>query len=149
MRIPALFTCGVAALALGCAEAPAPQVSADGRTPLVVPMDAADAVRAEMRTMLESIHAMLTAAPTRDTAAMRQAAIAGGMAAAADTAHEDILPHAFVELGVATHLQFDSLGAAIGAGLPADSALLRLAPITANCVSCHKTYRLEIGGDAH
>jgi cytochrome c556 len=146
MRVTALLTCGAAALALGCAEAPAPQTSADGRTPLVVPMEAADAVRLEMRTMLESIHAMLTAAPARDTAAMRQAAIAGGMAAAADTAHEDILPHAFVELGVATHMQFDSLGAAIGAGLSADSAIARLPAITANCVSCHKTYRLEIGG---
>ena len=87
--------------------------------------------------------------PARDTAAMRQAALAAGMAAAADTAHEDALPHAFVELGVATHLQFDSLGAAIGAGLSPDSAIARLGPITANCVSCHKTYRLEVGGAAH
>lgn len=145
MRVPSLITCGVVAVGLGCAEPPTPQASADGRTALRVPVEAADAVRAEMRTMLGSIHAMLTAVPTRDTAAMRQAAMAAGMAAAADTALEHLLPEPFLELGMATHLQFDSLGAAIGAGLTADSAIARLGPITANCVSCHQTYRLEIG----
>jgi hypothetical protein len=94
--------------------------------------------------MLGSIHSMLAAVPARDTAVMRQAAIASGMAAAADTALEHLLPEAFLQLGMATHMQFDSLGAAISAGLNADSAIARLGPITANCVSCHQTYRLEI-----
>jgi len=145
MRCRFLIPCGVVALGLGCAEPPAPQASTDGRTALRVPAEAVDAVRAEMRTMLGSIHAMLTAMPARDTAAMRQAAMASGMAAAADTALEHLLPEEFLELGMATHMQFDSLAAAIGAGLGADSAIARLGPITANCVSCHSTYRLEVG----
>ncbi len=114
----------------------------DRRTPLAVPTGAADAVRAEMRTMLGSLHSLLTAMPQGDTAAMRQAATAAGMAAAADTALEDLLPEEFLVLGTATHRQFDSLAAAIVRGVPTDSVAARLGLLTTNCVSCHATYRL-------
>jgi hypothetical protein len=125
---------------LGCRPpAPAAQ-STDARTPLPLPAPATDAVRAEMRTMLGSLHTIL-AAP-HDTAAVRRAAHAAGMAGAADTALEHLLPEPFLQLGMATHQQFDTLAGAVARGLPQDSLLAHLGRITSNCVSCHATYRL-------
>jgi hypothetical protein len=126
-----------------CSQAPEQPASNDGRTPLSVDINEADAVRAEMRTMLGSLNAMLTALPARDTAALRNAALAAGMAAAADTALEHLLPEEFLRLGVSVHQQFDGLGLALAGGLSPDSVLPRLAKITADCVACHTLYRLE------
>ena len=134
--------CVLAVVAACRAPAPTPEASTDTRTPLALPTEAADAVRAEMRAMLGSIHELLTALPTRDSAAMRRAAAASGMAAAADTALEHLLPEDFLTLGTATHQQFDSLGRAVAGGLAPDSVVARLATITTNCVSCHKLYRI-------
>jgi hypothetical protein len=135
----------ILAVAIACRPQPA-ETSADARTPLALPVEASDAVRAEMRTMLGSIHGVLTALPGRDTAAMRAAAAASGMAAAADTALEHLLPEEFLTLGTATHQQFDSLGVAIGGGMRTDSVVARLGALMANCVSCHTKFRLVPAG---
>lgn len=126
----------------GRAPAPAAQ-SSDTRTAIPLPVSGRDAVLAEMRTMLGSMNGILGAITRSDTAAMRQAAAAAGVVMAADPALEQLLPADFVGLGMNTHMQFDSLAAAVGAGAPPDSAIARLARLTGNCVSCHAMYRLE------
>lgn len=121
-----------------------PAATADSRTPLPVPAEAASAVRAEMRTMLSSLQAILVALPARDTTAVRVAATAAGMAAAADAALESLLPEPFLHLGVATHQGFDSLAVSATRGLPTDSIVARLGRVTANCIACHGQYRLVV-----
>lgn len=125
------------------AHDPAHEAIADGRRVAAVPAEVQVAVRAEMRTMLGSLHGILTAAATGDTAAMRAAAVKSGIATAADPHLEGVLPPEFIELGSATHRQFDEFAAALGGGMPVDSVAGRLGRITGACVSCHETWRLE------
>lgn len=132
----------VAAACRARAPSPAAQ-SNDTRTAIPLPVSGRDAVLAEMRTMLGSMNGILGAITRSDTAAMRQAAAAAGVVMAADPTLEQLLPPDFLRLGMNTHMQFDSLAAAIGAGAPSDTAIARLARITGNCVSCHAMYRLE------
>lgn len=132
-------------LGVGCVERPgAPVRSADGRQVTLVPLEARDAVRAEMRTMLGSLHDILKASMVGDTSMMREAATRSGLATAADPALEKLLPEGFLQLGVNTHQQFDDLAEALAKGLPRDSLGGRLTRITGNCVSCHATYQLEL-----
>lgn len=137
------------ALALLCAACAERQqggeaASADRRQRIVVPVEARDAIRAEMRTMLGSLNAMLEAGARGDTAAMQEAATLSGLANAADPALEKLLPEEFLTMGMGTHRQFDELAAALGRGLPADSVFGLLGGITANCVACHSAYRLAV-----
>lgn len=127
----------------GPARAPGSR-SADRREATAVPLKVSEAVRSEMRTMLGSLHRILTASVAGDTAAMRAAATRSGLATAADPALEKLLPEGFVQLGIATHRQFDDLAVAIAAGAPRDSTDARLARLTGHCVSCHESYRLEV-----
>lgn len=126
-------------LALAC-RSPSSDSLGDPRIALALPPDAALAIRTEMRTMLGSLHTILAAAPT-DTAAIQSAARAAGMAGAADTALEHLLPARFLTLGTAVHQAFDSLGVA-----PHDSVIARLGRLTQTCVTCHATYRLTAAG---
>ncbi|HSD30642.1 MAG TPA: hypothetical protein VLB49_01945 [Gemmatimonadales bacterium] len=116
----------------------------DTRTAVLVPVEARDAILAEMRTMLGSMNGILNSVVSGDTASIRSAASASGTAMAADPALEQILPEQFLRMGMNTHQQFDSLAAAIGAGAPRDTAIARLARLTGNCVSCHAQYRLVL-----
>ena len=134
----------VLVLACGGPQAAHRGVGADRRQATVVPLQVSEAVRTEMRTMLGSLHGVLTASISGDTAAMRQAATRSGLATAADPALEKVLPEGFLQLGITTHRQFDDLAAAIAAGAPRDSIAVRLARLTGSCVSCHETYRLEV-----
>jgi hypothetical protein len=133
------------ASALACVERPQAPLGAgaDRRQVTAVPLEVREAVRTEMRTMLGSLHGILMASTTGDTAAMHQGAIRSGLATAADPALEKFLPEEFLQLGIGTHRQFDELAAGIASGIPRDSVVARLARITASCVSCHESYRLE------
>ena len=142
-----LVECGLLMmLALGCGDRPrAPaQSGADRREVTRVPLEARDAVRAEMRTMLGSLHDILNGSAVGDTLAMQAAAKRSGLGTAADPALEQLLPEGFLRLGLSTHQQFDDLAAALATGIPRDSVVARLTRITANCVSCHASYRLEL-----
>lgn len=92
--------------------------------------------------MLASVQGILDGAARSDSAAIRTAATAAGLVMAADPALERILPQAFLQLGMATHMAFDTLGATAGSG--PGPAVGGLASITARCVACHSTYRLEL-----
>lgn len=127
---------------LGCTGKAPETAPTDIRTPLALDAEQQDAVLAEMRTMLGSLNGVLAGLASYDTAAMQRAALASGIATAADPALKKVLPEAFLTQGVATHLQFDSLAAAIVAGAPRDSVVARLGRLTGSCVGCHATYRL-------
>jgi hypothetical protein len=144
-RLPSLALLGSIAFA-GCRTAPHETGDADGRTALALPAHAAAAVRAEMRTMLESLHDIHRGLAAGDTALIHQAATRSGLAQAADPELEPLLPEGFLRLGVATHAEFDSLAAAIGAGTPPGDLLARLPRLSAGCVACHRTYRLAPNG---
>ncbi len=116
--------------------------SADGRTAIQLPMEARDLVLAEMRTMLASVQGVLDGAARSDTAAIRTAAAASGLVMAADPVLERVLPKAFLQMGMRTHVAFDTLAAHAGSG-PA-FAINGLVGITSSCVACHATYRLEV-----
>lgn len=116
--------------------------SADGRTAVQLPIEARDAVLAEMRLMLSSVQGVLAGAAQSDTAAIRRAAAASGLVMAADPALEQVLPRGFLQYGMATHRAFDSLAANASAG--AAAAVEGLAAITGTCVTCHAAYRLEV-----
>jgi hypothetical protein len=95
-----------------------------------------------MNTMLTSLNRILTALPQHDTATIRQAAAASGLATAADPALEKLLPEQFLTWGVQTHRGFDGVAASVAAGHALDTVLVQLGGITQTCVACHATYRL-------
>jgi hypothetical protein len=132
----------IPALLASCSPKPPADSGGDTRTPVALPPDAVAAVRAEMRTMLLSLHDIHRALVEGDTALAHRAAIASGLAAAADPALEPLLPETFMQWGTQTHAQFDSVGLAIAAGAPVESLQPRLPRLTANCVACHAAYRL-------
>lgn len=144
MIVLALWTAANVVWTVRVARAPAAGTSiaesADGRTAVRLPIEGQDAVRAEMRLMLSSVQGVLDGVVKSDTAAIRRAAAASGVATAADPALEGVLPEGFMQYGMATHLAFDSLAANASAG-PA-AAIAGLAAITGTCVACHATYRL-------
>ena len=140
----ARWTCAAGAIALAsCGTDGRPETGRDARTAIMLPDEARDAVLGEMRTMLGSVNAVLIAQTSGDTAAMRQAALASGTAAAADPALEALLPEAWLKLAMTTHEQFDGLAQAVARPGGRDSIIERLARITGNCVACHAAYRVE------
>lgn len=114
----------------------------DTRVPVPLPPEGVEAVRVEMRTMLASLNQLNQALVSRDSALARKAAIASGVAAAADPKLEPLLPPEFLKMGMDTHAAFDSVAAAVAAGVTRDSLLTYLPRLTVNCVACHTVYRL-------
>ena len=131
----------LAAAALYVNQRRAVPASADPRTAVTLPAHAGDAVLAEMRTMLASVHDVVRGLAAGDTLAIRDGAARSGVAMAVDPELERVLPEEFLRLGMRTHAGFDSL--ARSAGAPRDSVIARLSGITSQCVNCHATYRIE------
>lgn len=119
----------------------------DTRTVVMLPVQGRHMVLEEMRLMLGSVHGFVTAASQGDTAGMRAAAEASGIAAARDMdpAMARRLPPEFEQLGMATHAAWDSLAADIKGGAPVDRALGRLGTLMSSCVACHTQFRIETG----
>lgn len=137
----------IPAILSSCGPKPPAESGGDARTAVPLPPEAVAAVRTEMRTMLGSLHDIHRALAEGDTALAHRAATASGLAAAADPALEPLLPESFLQMGMGTHLQFDSVALAIASGTPVESLPPRLPRLTANCVTCHATYRLVSQGD--
>ncbi|MGH7669771.1 MAG: hypothetical protein ACRENQ_09790 [Gemmatimonadaceae bacterium] len=89
---------------------------------------------------------IVAAAARGDTAAMRTAAQASGMAAARDMdpATEQRLPAEFVHLGMSTHAAWDSLAMDASRGESANRMLARLGTVMNNCVACHAQFRINV-----
>lgn len=133
-----------AALAGGpaCTRPAAEAGTTDTRQPLSLPAEAQDAVRAEMNGMLRSLNRILLSVPQGDTAAIRTAAHAAGLANAADPALEKLLPEQFLTWGTETHEGFDALAGSVGTSYDPDTVVAQLGRITQLCVTCHAVYRL-------
>ncbi len=102
-----------------------------------------DAILVEMRTMLQGVSDILHALIDNDLAKAEKAARASGAASAIDASLEKRLPAQFFQLGMRTHKRFDAVADAVKAGATRDTIMRRLAAVTASCVTCHATYRLE------
>ncbi|MEP7380726.1 MAG: hypothetical protein ABI910_03520 [Gemmatimonadota bacterium] len=122
----------------------------DVRTAVVLPVQGRHMILTEMRAMLTSVQGYVAAAARGDTAGMRAAAQASGMAAARDLdpAMQQRLPPEFVRLGMSTHAAWDSLAMDVGRGTPTDQALGRLGSIMSNCVACHAQFRINLEASA-
>jgi hypothetical protein len=131
-------------IAAGATGAQQP-AAVDTRERIVLPAAARNMVLAEMRVMLESISGVVAALSEGDMAAAAQAARASGMAAAVDVdpAVRELLPAAFVELGMATHRGFDALADKLEQPVDQPTALAQLGTLMQNCVACHATYRAD------
>lgn len=133
---------GVPDSAASASMAPDPDV----RTAVVLSAQGRNLILEEMRGMLSSVQGFVAAAAVGDTAAMRTAAEASGVAAARDMdpAMAHSLPVAFEDLGMSTHMAWDSLALAVGHGTPTNQALAGLGKIMANCVACHTQFRINV-----
>jgi hypothetical protein len=142
-----LGTAGLLVLGLvgGGAGAQPRAAAPDTRQRIVVPAPARDQVLAEMRLMLESIHAVLRSVVAGDLAGAEQAARAAGTVVATELDPRIMreLPPAFRELGLQTHRGFDALADRLRAGGGRDEAIQALAGLTGQCVACHATWRLD------
>ncbi|MCC7054244.1 MAG: hypothetical protein IT355_13340 [Gemmatimonadaceae bacterium] len=118
----------------------------DGRTAIVLPVQGRHLVLTEMRGMLTSVQGYVDAAARGDTAGMRAAAQASGMAAARDLdpAMQQRLPAEFLRLGMSTHAAWDSLAVDVSRGVPTGKTLTRLGAIMGNCVACHAQFRINV-----
>lgn len=118
----------------------------DDRAAITVEATTRQAVLNEMRTMLKAVQGIVHGVAAWDTAAIRAAAHSAGVAAAseAEPAVEAQLGHEFVQLGMSTHLSFDSLAADVARTKDRDVVLRRLATVMGNCVGCHNQWRLVV-----
>jgi len=118
----------------------------DVRIAIVLPVQGRHLILTEMRGMLTSVQGYVDAAARGDTAGMRAAAQASGMAAARDLdpAMQQRLPSEFLRLGMSTHAAWDSLAADVSRGVPSAQTLSRLGTIMTNCVACHAQFRINL-----
>ena len=121
------------------------QSSTDNRQRIELSAPHRDMVLKEMRTMLESIHGILSGIANDDTAAIIEAARKSGLVMAADMNPElsSQLPKDFLQLGMSTHKEFDVLAAAVEEGQTFEQTIQSLTGITGRCVGCHAVYRLD------
>jgi hypothetical protein len=106
-----------------------------------------DAMLVDMRTMLKSLSGIMHGLAANDVVMAQKAARASGIAMAPAPGLEKKHPLPFRQLGMRTRQRFDALADALKAGAGRDAVLRRLAAITASCVTCHDTYRLDERGD--
>ena len=134
-----LFAAGIT----GVSAQHAAQTADDDRERIMLPAPARNRVLAEMRMMLESVAGVVAALSEGDTAAAAQAARASGMVMAVDPHLVELLPAAFVELGMATHRGFDALADQLEQGADQETLLPELGALMQNCNACHATYRVD------
>jgi cytochrome c556 len=119
--------------------------SSDTRQRLVLTPAQRDQILAEMRQMLESVSGIVQGLANNDLPGAKRAARMSGMmrAADADPQFKKLLPQPFLELGMHTHMGFDTLADQMKADDSRDKTLRGLAKLTGNCVACHAMYRLD------
>jgi cytochrome c556 len=125
-------------------EAASKDSDVDTRTPIVVDATARQAVLSEMQTMLIAVQGIVSGTAGWDTVAIRAAASSAGVRAAseADPHLEATFGADFVQLGMRTHLAFDSIARDVGKDR--EAVLRRLATVMGNCVGCHSQWRLVV-----
>jgi hypothetical protein len=123
-------------------------LSSDGRRAVQLTPTQRDLVLEEMRALLTSVHEIHGAVARGDYEAGAQAARASGMqmveeAAAVEAGLIARLPAEMKALGISTHRHFDQIAGLMDRKAEPRSIFAELHGLTAKCVACHATYRLE------
>lgn len=133
-------------LALVVANGNAWADAADGRQ--VIELTAAQRahVLGEMRAMLSGTQAMLTALAADDMAEVaRQASGLGmNMGHKAENHLHDVLPPAFMQLGMAVHQDFDRIAADAASRKDVKHSLQQLGTTLNTCAVCHEAYQIQL-----
>jgi hypothetical protein len=124
-------------------QSPITKPTTDSRRRVRVTPAEGDAIRLEMRTMLQSLSGIMHGLIAGDLAMGQKAARASGTVLSLDASLERKLPSNFRQLSMRTHKRFDALADAMKTGAARDAVLKQLAAITSSCVTCHDTYRLD------
>jgi hypothetical protein len=117
----------------------------DGRQRVMLARADRETVLAEMRMMLESVSGVVQGLANNDTAAAERALRGPGMMhpLATNQKLRKQLPKGFLDLGDQLHKGLDGLADRFKAGATKDEGLKMLGTVTATCVACHATYRLD------
>jgi len=102
-------------------------------------------VLVEMRAMLSGTQNILASLAANDMAELARHARMMGMKQdhnAENTVH-DVLPPAFMKLGMSVHQAFDRIADDAEAGGDAKHALSQLSLAMNTCVVCHETYQIQ------
>ena len=127
----------------GAPQPPGEQPATDARERVLLTPAERNAVRVEMGTMLRSLSRIMHGLVANDLIMAQQAAHRSRVATALDSDLDKKLPLPFRQLAKRTHQRFDRLADALKTGAARDAVLRRLAAITASCVTCHETYRID------
>ena len=124
--------------------------SVDGRSAIIVTPAQREQVLAEMRGLLESIQTIIVANNAGDLSAAAVAARKVGKANMSPLSVEFAarLPMDFRKLGMDTHERFDLLALGAERFESTEYVSQQLGALTANCVACHKAYRMTTRGSA-
>ena len=120
------------------------ETAPDGRGEIVVTPAERDMVLAEMRGLLEAVHAVIIANNEGDMIAVAAAGRKVGRESMGPGSVEFAakLPMAFRKLGMDTHQRFDQLALVAEQSGDSQQVSQQLGELTANCVACHGAYRL-------
>lgn len=102
-----------------------------------------DKILVEMRTMLRSLSEIMQGLVANDLVKAEKASSMSQVGPVVDPVLEQKLPPDYLQLVMRTRKRFGGLADAIKAGATRDAVLRRLAAVTATCVTCHDTYRLD------
>lgn len=129
--------------ASGIAQHP-PRSDGDPREAVVLDREETETLLAGMRTYLETIQGIVTALADNDVGHVAEIASKSGARMLSGVSPVTGLkaPLAFTSMSLDTHDKFDKLADAARKGTSRTEVLLALRDITANCISCHATYRL-------
>jgi len=122
----------------------ATEVSADGRTAIVVTSIQREQILAEMRGLLEAVQTIIVANNAGDLNTVSVAARKVGKANMSPQSAElsSKLPIGFRKLGMDTHIRFDLLALDADQFESPEQVYQNLGALTGTCVACHKAYRL-------
>ena len=122
------------------------EASPDGRTEIVVTSAERDLILDEMRSLLEAVQAVIVANNAGDlnTVAVASRLVGRENMDPRSAEFAARLPMDFRKLGMDTHMRFDKLALDADQFESTEHVYQQLGEITANCVACHRAYRLTV-----
>ena len=123
----------------------ATELSADGRTAIVVTSVEREQILGEMRDLLESVQTIIVANNAGDLNTVAVAAREVGKENMDPRSAEFAakLPMSFRKLGMDTHTKFDLLATDAEQIESTEHVYQQLGVLTGNCVACHRAYHLS------
>lgn len=120
--------------------------SGDKRQVLALSAGDRDQLTEEMRVMLEGTQKIVQGIADNDMKVVAKVArsLGAGMAEKVEDGHAQHLPPEFVQLGNATHADFDRIAVVAERGGGAKQAAAQLGATLSRCVACHSTWRVQV-----